>query len=109
MRAGKKPIWRNRASFVAVPSGDYETFCWDVTRDEYVRLMGHPPRKMERSPFCAGLFQINPGVEVPDTHVPGAMGICKIRVWRKWNKDKTKFTAHIQATATGGYPKQKRR
>lgn len=101
-------IQRNAAEFSAVPSGDYESFCWDVTRDEFIRLMGWKPKRYERSFFNVGLFRIEPGFEVPSTDPTGLHCFCRVKVWRKWNKAGTKFVARIEVESTGQEPKKKR-
>lgn len=35
--------------FVGTPSGDYESFCWDVDFDTYVLIKGEEPGQYDRS------------------------------------------------------------
>ena len=38
-------------TFVGIVSGDYECFCWDVTREVYKEITGSFPSKWDKSTF----------------------------------------------------------
>jgi hypothetical protein len=46
--------------FKAIPSGDYECFCFDVDRETFKRLTKHNPNKHDKSTFNKGLYKIYP-------------------------------------------------
>lgn len=46
--------------FRAIPSGDYEDFCFDVDRETFIRLKGREPRKRDKSAFFENRFRIYP-------------------------------------------------
>lgn len=46
--------------FKGIPSGDYESFCWDVTREDFIKIKGRAPEVFEESDFNKGLYQIYP-------------------------------------------------
>lgn len=41
-------------------SGDYESFCFDVTKKDYVRITGEKPDKFRKSYFHKGKFRLYP-------------------------------------------------
>lgn len=66
-----KPSFREpkmkEITFVGIPSGDYETFCWDVNRDTYIEIIGRTPEldDAEKSLWYKGMYRLYPGVDVP--------------------------------------------
>lgn len=44
--------------FEGIPSGDYESFCWDVTRDTFWRITGKPPEDWDKSYYHEGLYRL---------------------------------------------------
>lgn len=46
--------------FEGIPSGDYESFCWDVDKDTFINIMGKEPKIRNESYFNEGLFRIYP-------------------------------------------------
>lgn len=72
--------------FEGIPSGDYETFCWDVTKEEYVRLCEREPRASEESNFNPGMYRIYPGLDIPDT-IPSAKSILKVSIQKTYLGD----------------------
>lgn len=51
----------SKVNFKAKLSGDHESFCFDVTKEEYKRIRGKNPTKYEKSMFNKGLYRIYPG------------------------------------------------
>lgn len=50
-----------KIEFDGIVSGDYESFCWDVDRDAFVKIKGRQPDvEFEKSYFNDGLFRIYP-------------------------------------------------
>lgn len=43
---------------VAIPSGDHESFCFDVSRDEWIKLLGKEPDKYDKSWFNKGYYRV---------------------------------------------------
>lgn len=46
--------------FTGIASGDGDSFCWDVDKKTYERLLGEKPRKGKQSIFNNGLYRIYP-------------------------------------------------
>lgn len=46
--------------FKALSSGDYESFCFDVTREDFERITGKQPTKWDKSKFNKGLYRLYP-------------------------------------------------
>lgn len=46
--------------FYGIPSGDHETFCWDVTREVFIKIKQTLPRKYDESYFNKGLYRLYP-------------------------------------------------
>ena len=46
--------------FRGIPSGDYEAFCFDVTKEEYERITGKKPKKWDKSKISNGLYRLYP-------------------------------------------------
>lgn len=44
--------------FVGTPSGDGEDACWDVSREDFVRLAGREPHAGDASCFRGGLYRL---------------------------------------------------
>lgn len=47
-------------SFDAIPSGDYESFCFDVDKETFINIKGEEPDKFDRSYFNKGKYRIYP-------------------------------------------------
>jgi len=47
-------------TFNGIPSGDYESFVFAVSKETYKRIMGKNPTKFDKSPFCKGKYIIYP-------------------------------------------------
>jgi hypothetical protein len=47
-------------SFVGIESGDYESACYDVSFEEFVRLTGEKPGRSDRSKFYGGMYRFYP-------------------------------------------------
>jgi hypothetical protein len=78
---------RRKFTFVAVPSGDYEAFCWDVSRDEYIRINGEEPRYSEESFFNKGMYRIYPGFELPSL-IPNTKKLLNVTIEIERNGEK---------------------
>lgn len=48
--------------FEGVPSGDYESFCWDVSKDTFERVEGYEPTELDKSFFNEGMYRLYPNV-----------------------------------------------
>ncbi len=48
----------SRFDFVGIPSGDGESFCWDVSEEEYKRITGENPSKGNESFFNKGFYRL---------------------------------------------------
>lgn len=48
--------------FDGIPSGDYESFCWDVDKVTFKRITGNEPEKYDKSYFHKGLYRLYPDV-----------------------------------------------
>lgn len=48
--------------FDAIPSGDYESFCFAVDRETYIKIEGQEPGKRDKNLFNKGLFNIYPDI-----------------------------------------------
>ena len=94
----KKPIIRDVLEFEAIPSGDHEGFVWDVTKEEFVKIMGRNPKECEKSYFNKGMYHIYPGIEIPSMMPNVWVCRAKVKISRKWNKDNTKFTSKMEFT-----------
>ncbi|MFB5759037.1 hypothetical protein [Paenibacillus medicaginis] len=46
--------------FSGYNSGDYESFCFAVSRDEFIRLTGHKPDSYCKNPFHKRRFNFYP-------------------------------------------------
>ena len=46
--------------FIGIPSGDYESFCWDVDKETFKKITGKEPKKYYKSYFNEGLYRIYP-------------------------------------------------
>lgn len=46
--------------FKGLPSGDYESFCFDVTKEEFEKITGKKPSKWDSSKFNKGLYRLYP-------------------------------------------------
>lgn len=46
--------------FNGISSGDHESFCFDVTKEDFKNITGRVPSKFEKSVFNKGLYQIYP-------------------------------------------------
>lgn len=75
-------------SFEGIPSGDNESFCWDVTRETFIRVTGaEPDEEHDASYFNRGRFRLYPRDVLPVTDTQGNRSY--------------KFTVHIEpATET---------
>lgn len=47
-------------NFKGIPSGDYESFCFDVTKEDFEKIKGKTPDKWDKSKFNVGLYRIYP-------------------------------------------------
>lgn len=48
-------------NFKAIPSGDHESFCFDVDRETYVQIVGDEPDEMyDKSVFNEDMYRIYP-------------------------------------------------
>jgi hypothetical protein len=55
-----------QVEFVGIPSGDHESFCWDVTPEVYARVTGEePPDSWGQSFFHEGMVRLYPGLYLP--------------------------------------------
>lgn len=47
--------------FQGVPSGDHESFCWDVTKETFITITGEEPdERWDKSYFYKGLYRLYP-------------------------------------------------
>lgn len=46
--------------FEGMPSGDYESFCWDVSKETFGRIVGSEPTELDRSFFDECLYRLYP-------------------------------------------------
>lgn len=46
--------------FEGINSGDYESFCWDVTEEFFIKIKGKKPIKSDESYFNRGLYRVYP-------------------------------------------------
>lgn len=46
--------------FEGIPSGDMESFCWDVDKETYVRIKGKEPGKFDKSVSHKDMYKIYP-------------------------------------------------
>ena len=46
--------------FDGIPSGDGESFCWDVNKETYISIKGEQPNKFDKSESHKGLYRIYP-------------------------------------------------
>lgn len=65
--------------FEGTLSGDYECFCWDVTKKIFKQITGRNPDKWDKSTFNKGLYKLYPA------HILEILGIgskdkCKIKI-----------------------------
>jgi len=45
---------------VAIPSGDHESFCFDVSRKDFIKITGVKPDNYDKSFFHPNKFRIYP-------------------------------------------------
>lgn len=88
--------------FEGIPSGDHENFCWDVARDEYLRITGELPTQFEISYFYLNTYRLYPGHyelgDVPSLLIqPG--NIWKVKV--ETEETDTNFEQKITAQLVG--------
>ena len=46
--------------FEGLISGDYEAFCWDVTKETFIRIKNREPDEFDNSNFNEGYYKIYP-------------------------------------------------
>jgi len=46
--------------FQGIPSGDCESFCWDVDKETFIKIKGEAPNKHDKSRVNKGLYRIYP-------------------------------------------------
>lgn len=46
--------------FKGIPSGDYESFCWDVSPETFKKIKGKNPKSSNKSYFNEGKYRIYP-------------------------------------------------
>lgn len=46
--------------FKGIPSGDYESFCWDVEKYIFIKIKGQNPDNFDESYFNKGLYRLYP-------------------------------------------------
>lgn len=46
--------------FNGVPSGDYESFVWDVSKEDFTVITGRAPNTSDRARFTDGRYMIYP-------------------------------------------------
>lgn len=46
--------------FEGIPSGDCESFCWDVNKETYVKIKNKQPDRFDKSKSNKGLYRIYP-------------------------------------------------
>jgi len=46
--------------FEGVPSGDYQSFCWDVDKETFINIKCKEPNEYDKSVFNEGLYRIYP-------------------------------------------------
>ena len=44
--------------FKAIKSGDYESFCFDVDRDEFIKIKGEEPSEFDKSYFYENKYRL---------------------------------------------------
>ncbi len=49
-----------KVEFDAIPSGDYECFCWAVDHETFIRFEGHEPDRFDKDKFHDGLYRLYP-------------------------------------------------
>lgn len=47
--------------FEGTPSGDDESFCWDVDKETFIKINGREPKEYEKSMIDEELYRIYPG------------------------------------------------
>ncbi|PYE51444.1 hypothetical protein HUB98_05495 [Paenibacillus barcinonensis] len=47
-------------TFKGKPSGDYESFVWDVSKEDYAIITGRKPKSHEKARFTKGRFMVYP-------------------------------------------------
>ena len=46
--------------FQGISSGDYESFCWDVSEEDFIKIKGRTPNKYNKSIEREGLYKLYP-------------------------------------------------
>ncbi|WP_337033222.1 hypothetical protein [Paenibacillus illinoisensis] len=46
--------------FTGIPSGDYESFVWDVSKEQFVTITGKEPVAIDEAVFTDGRYMIYP-------------------------------------------------
>lgn len=49
-----------KQEIIAIPSGDHEGFCFDVSREDFMRIKNAEPDKYDKSWFNKGYYRIYP-------------------------------------------------
>jgi hypothetical protein len=49
-----------KVQFKGIPSGDYESFCWDVTKEEFIKIKGREPDEFDPAYFNEGFYRVYP-------------------------------------------------
>ncbi len=62
--------------FNGIPSGNYETFGYAVSRDDFIKIEGHEPREFDRDKFFPELFTIFPEYYLPKGPYNSTTGHC---------------------------------
>jgi hypothetical protein len=52
--------------FRGIPSGDGDSLCFDVIREDFIRLMGRPPGRFDKSIRYHGLYRYYPDDLLPE-------------------------------------------
>jgi len=52
--------------FRGISSGDWESLCFDVTREDFTRLMGKPPTRYDKSIAYHLLYRFYPDYLLPE-------------------------------------------
>lgn len=67
--------------FKGIPSGDCDSFCWDVSRKEFIKIKGEEPNKFDKSYVNEGLFRIYPndfyGFDKPECSIKISIKVIK--------------------------------
>ncbi|MCP1184915.1 hypothetical protein [Paenibacillus sp. 1781tsa1] len=46
--------------FTGKPSGDYESFVWDVIKEDFIRILGREPDEDDQAEVTEGRYMIYP-------------------------------------------------